>query len=108
MKGGIIIKIKCKDCYHCDKKFKDCTFYDKEVDIEEEKECNECIISNPNIRWEKGLDHHPKAEEMAREIAEIDYNNGDYFCFKFGGDGDNGEHLTYLLDCYFECKDKGF
>jgi len=72
-----------------------------------ERECNDCIISNPNVRWEKGLDHHPEARKLAREIAGLDLDNGDYFCFKFGGDGDNGEHLTYLLDCHFECKDKG-
>jgi hypothetical protein len=26
----------------------------------------------------------------------------DYFCFKSGGDGDNGEQLMYLLDIYFD------
>ena len=28
------------------------------------------------------------------------------FCFKSGGDGDNGEHLMYLLDIHFEQIDK--
>jgi hypothetical protein len=52
--------------------------------------------------WEQGVPHHPLSETIARSIAEIDMEQGDdYFCFKFGGDGDNGEHLMYLLDVYF-------
>lgn len=101
------MNIKCKDCYHCDKQFSICTFYDKNVNMEKKIDCNDCIISNPNVRWENGLEHNPKAINIAKEIADIDFNNGDYFCFKFGGDGDNGEYLTYLLDCYYECKEKG-
>lgn len=58
-------------------------------------------------RWEEGVEHLPESEELARELAEIDLEQGcDYFCFKFGGDGDNGEHLMYLLDIYFERKKK--
>lgn len=57
-------------------------------------------------RWEKGIDHHPKSEELVRTIAELDFDyGGDHFCFKIGGDGDNGEHLMYLLDIHFEQKD---
>lgn len=57
-------------------------------------------------RWEKGISHDPRSEELARAIGAIDMEHGsDYFCFKFGGDGDNGEHLMYLLDIYFERKD---
>ena len=57
-------------------------------------------------RWEKGTDHHPKSEELVKEIAYLDFKYGDdYFCFKVGGDGDNGEHLMYLLDIYFERKE---
>lgn len=56
-----------------------------------------------NKRWEQGIPHHPEAEKIAEAIAEIDFKNGgDFFCFKFGGDGDNGEHLCYLLSIYFE------
>lgn len=59
-------------------------------------------------RWENGVDHHPKSEEMARKLGKIDLHfNNDQFCFKFGGDGDNGETLMYLLDIYFEELDKG-
>jgi hypothetical protein len=53
-------------------------------------------------RWEEGVPHNPRSEALARAIADIDLENGDYFCFKFGGDGDNGEELLYLLDIYFE------
>ena len=30
----------------------------------------------------------------------------DYFCWKKGGDGDNGETLMFELDIYFEEQDK--
>lgn len=53
------------------------------------------------------IDHHPKSKDLYREIALLDFNQGDdFFCFKSGGDGDNGEHLMNLLDIYFERKDK--
>lgn len=58
-------------------------------------------------RWEDGVDHHPVSEKIVRAIAEIDFKyGGDFFCFKLGGDGDNGEHLMYLLDIYFEQLDE--
>lgn len=61
------------------------------------------VETNITKRWEDGTPHHPKSEEIARSIGEIDFEHGgDFFCFKFGGDGDNGEHLTYLLDIHFE------
>lgn len=59
-----------------------------------------------NKRWEQGTDHHPKSVEIYNALEEIDFKlGGDYFCFKSGGDGDNGEHLMYELDIYFECLD---
>ena len=61
------------------------------------------VETNLTTRWEKGIPHHTKSIELAKAIADIDYKyNGDYFCFKFGGDGDNGEFLMYILDIYFE------
>ena len=40
-------------------------------------------------------------------IVALDFElNNDYFCWKTGGDGDNGEILMYLLDIFFEMKDK--
>lgn len=51
-------------------------------------------------------EHDPRSVELFGYISEIDYGNGDYFCFKSGGDGDNGEILMDLLDCFFQSKDK--
>jgi hypothetical protein len=57
-------------------------------------------------RWESGTPHHPKAESLARQIGALDWMFcSDSFRFKFGGDGDNGESLAYLLDIYFELVD---
>ena len=37
-------------------------------------------------------------ETLARKIGDWDFtHNDDYFCFKFGGDGDNGEMLIEAL-----------
>jgi len=70
----------------------------KEV-IKKEKEIGD--------RWEKGIEHHPKSEELMSFLQEIDFHcYGDYFCWKTGGDGDNGEALMYQLDAYFELKDR--
>lgn len=52
--------------------------------------------------WEKGIEHHPKSEALGRSMADIDFSNGDCFDFKFGGDGDNGEQLLYILDILVE------
>ena len=61
-----------------------------------------------NKRWEEGIDHHPKSEHLMAALMKIDYELcNDYFCWKKGGDGDNGETLMYELDIYFECIDAG-
>lgn len=58
-------------------------------------------------RWENGIEHHPKSVEVFEALADIDLKYGnDYFCWKYGGDGDNGEHLMYEMDIYFETKDE--
>lgn len=58
-------------------------------------------------RWSRGIPHNPKSEELVRRIADIDfYCFGDYFNFKIGGDGDNGETLMYMLDIYFDEQEK--
>ena len=65
------------------------------------------IETNLTTRWEKGMDHHKESEAMYRIIEDMDFRYGnDYFCWKSGGDGDNGEHLMYLLDIHFEMKDE--
>lgn len=62
---------------------------------------------SPNERWEQGIPHHPKSKEIFKSIAKTDLElNEDYFCWKSGGDGDNGETLMYLLDEYFEQVEK--
>ena len=58
-------------------------------------------------RWENGINHHPKSEELMGIIQRMDWFYGDdYFCWKVGGDGDNGETLMFELDIYFEEQDK--
>jgi hypothetical protein len=57
--------------------------------------------------WANGADHDPRSEMLFEHIADIDYHDGnDYFDWKSGGDGDNGEHLMYILDIYFERMDR--
>lgn len=50
--------------------------------------------------------HNAKSKEIYDFISELDFANGDAFCFKCGGDGDNGEILMDLLDKYFEYEKK--
>lgn len=53
-------------------------------------------------RWEEGVEHDPRSVKLAKALADIDYEQGgDYFNFKFGGDGDSGEELCFLLDIFF-------
>ena len=59
-----------------------------------------------NKRWESGTDHHPKSVEIYERLEKLDWEHGgDALCLKSGGDGDNGEHLMYLLDIIFEQND---
>ncbi|RTK97798.1 MAG: hypothetical protein EKK64_00925 [Neisseriaceae bacterium] len=54
-------------------------------------------------RWEDGVPHHPLANKLARMIGEIDFkHNSDYLGLSFGGDGDNGESLCFILSEIFE------
>ncbi len=58
-------------------------------------------------RWEFGDGHHPESIKLYERIAELDYKIGhDAFDFNSGGDGDNGEHLMFLLDIFFEEQEK--
>jgi len=42
-------------------------------------------------RWEKGINHHPMSLRLMEILEEHDFNDyKDYFCWKSGGDGDNG------------------
>lgn len=65
-------------------------------------------MGNPTIgeRWERGIPHDARSVELYREVAALDFEmGGDFFGFKSGGDGDNGEHLMYLLDVAFARRD---
>ena len=58
-------------------------------------------------RWEEGMDHHPKSIVLMEHIKEVDFHQGgDSFCWKTGGDGDNGETLMYEMDSFFEGQDE--
>ena len=64
------------------------------------------IETDINFRWENGLEHHSRSEELAHLIGDLDWLfTNDYFCWKFGGDGDNGETLMFLLDILFDLED---
>jgi hypothetical protein len=57
-------------------------------------------------RWECGIEHHPMSERLMCFLSEHDYKDySDYFCWKIGGDGDNGEALMYEMDAFFEMLD---
>jgi len=64
------------------------------------------VETDINVRWEEGIDHHPESERLMEELMDVDFNLcDDYFCWKKGGDGDNGETLMYELDIIFERRD---
>lgn len=64
------------------------------------------IETDINVRWEKGMDHHPKSQATMKMIAASDWLFGnDSFCWKVGGDGDNGETLMFLMDIGYELED---
>lgn len=57
-------------------------------------------------RWKEGIKHHTESEKLIEALKSIDFNIcGDTFCWKTGGDGDNGEILMYQMDVYFEVLD---
>ena len=61
------------------------------------------VETNITTRWEQSTPHHPKSVALFRELARIDWEHGgDFFGWKSGGDGENGEHFMYELDIYFE------
>lgn len=79
---------------------------DKEVD-DLWKRCEKLgIEADCNVRWEQGINHHPEAEAIFKLIMQGDWAfMGDYFCWKKGGDGDNGETLMYSLSVMLELRD---
>ena len=71
------------------------------------KEAKRCGVETAiNKRCEAGVEHHSESVKIVRALEEIDFKLcADYFCWKIGGDGDNGETLMYELDIYFETVD---
>lgn len=58
-------------------------------------------------RWEEGTEHHPMSVRLMDFLCDHDYiDMDDYFGWKIGGDGDNGESLMYEMDAFFELLDK--
>jgi hypothetical protein len=65
------------------------------------------IETNITKRWEQGTLHHPESKKIVEALSKLDWQFGnDHLCIKTGGDGDNGEHMMYLLDIYFERQDE--
>lgn len=59
-------------------------------------------------RMDQAIPHDDRTLDLYGYISDLDFEEcGDSFCFKTGGDGDNGEILMYLMDCYFAEKDMG-
>lgn len=85
--------------------------YEKRAVLESQKELlkrlsNTEIELDINKRWKNGIEHHEKSIELAVLIGDLDFVFGDdSFSINFGGDGDNGETLMYILDIYFELLD---
>ena len=64
------------------------------------------LMEKGKDRWSLGINHHPRSLELMRFLIENDFRNyNDYFCWKMGGDGDNGETLMYQMDAFFEATD---
>lgn len=51
-------------------------------------------------RWENDVPHHPEAERLLRGAAKLDTELE--LDLRFGGDGDFGEALLYLLSEFME------
>lgn len=63
------------------------------------------VVEDPTERWDKAIPHHPEAMALMRELAALDRKYGDRFGFKFGGDGDNGEEMCFLLSAVLEARE---
>lgn len=57
-------------------------------------------------RWKDDIAHHPMSIRLMAFLSEHDWKDyNDYFGWKTGGDGDNGEALMYEIDAFFELID---
>lgn len=80
-----------------------------ETKAELQAKVKELGILDPEVRWGTGKGHHQKSIELCNALSVMDivFCN-DYFCWKSGGDGDNGEILMYNLDMIFELQESGY
>jgi hypothetical protein len=59
-------------------------------------------------RWAEGRPHHHMSEKIMDFLQDHDFHDHqDYFQWKSGGDGDNGEQLMFELDTFFEAQEQG-
>lgn len=57
-------------------------------------------------RFNEGIENHPNSVRLVEFLAEHDFHDyNDYFCWKVGGDGDNGQTLAFQMDAFFELLD---
>ena len=58
---------------------------------------------NIDVRWDNGIEHDSKSKLIFNFLQAYDRKFCDnYFDWKSGGDGDNGEFLMYQLDEFFK------
>lgn len=66
------------------------------------------IEADIGVRWEEGMDHHPDSIAAIEAMALVDWKLcGLALDISTGGDGDNGETMMYMLDIFYEARDKG-
>lgn len=67
---------------------------------------NNNIIFDATQRWEQGTEHHPEALQIFEMVQSGDFAFcNDYFDWRSGGDGDNGETFLYSLSIMLELRD---
>jgi len=80
-------------------------YKEKKKNLTDYEKAKELGLTNID-RWGEGVEHHPKSIRLIAFLIEHDFEDYcDYFCWKSGGDGDNGETLMYQMDAFFELMD---
>ena len=75
------------------------------MSYEDYEEAEKLGFTNKN-RWKEGIEHHPMSVRLMDFLSTHDFwDYEDYFKWKTGGDGDNGEALMYEMDAFFELLD---
>lgn len=55
-------------------------------------------LSEVDRRWAASIPHEKQSMDLFEALWKVDNENGGYFNWKCGGDGDSGEELLYHLD----------